>query len=54
MPDQARVIKYSELVSILKSKDPRQFEQNSWIWDGTFHFLDKSEKLGTGGHCNHI
>lgn len=51
---KARTIKYSELVAILLSKDESVFQRNQWIWDGSFRFFDKSEKIGAGGHNNHI
>ena len=51
---EARTVKYSQLVAILKSKDPALFEENKWIWDGSFRFLDKTETVGPGGHANHI
>ena len=60
MPDgrivarKARTVNYTQLVNILKSKDKAVFEENAWIWDGTFHFLDQTEVIGNGGHCNHI
>ena len=60
MPDgrivarKARTVNYTQLVNILKSKDQAVFVENAWIWDGTFHFLDQTEVIGNGGHCNHI
>ena len=51
---QARTVNYSELVRVLKSKDAALLEENKWIWDGNFRFLDKKEKIGPGGHLNHI
>ena len=50
----ARTVNYSLLSTILKSRDPEHFDQNQWIWDGSFRFLDQTEKMGLGGHCNHI
>ena len=51
---QARTVNYSELVSVLTSKDAALFEENKWIWDGNFRFLDNKEKIGLGGHLNNI
>lgn len=50
----ARTVKYSQLMSILKSKDESLFADNSWIWEGKFKFFDQSEHLGIQGKRNTI
>ena len=54
VPTTARAVNYSQLQQILLSKDESLFQENHWIWEGKFHLLDGSEKLGMGGHANHI
>ena len=52
-PLSAKVVKFSLLTQILKSKDEALFRENRWIWDGEFRFLDKSESLSRD-HGNHV
>ena len=53
-PAKARTLSYSHLISVLKSKDVALLEENRWIWDGEFRFLDGQERLGFEGHRNHV
>lgn len=45
IPTTARTVNFKNLINVLKSKDEKLFEQNQWIFDGEFRFLD-SERLG--------
>ena len=44
VPSTARVLNLKELMNIYKSTDPSVFENNQWVWDGKFRFLD-GEKI---------
>ena len=39
---KTKVVSFSSLMDILKSKDPSLLEQNKWIFEGDSKFLDVS------------
>ena len=44
-PTTARTISFTHLKQVLLSKDQAQFNENKWIWDGEFRFLDNKEQM---------
>ena len=52
-PTKAKVIKFSHLTSIMKSKDEALYRDFKWMWDGEFRFLDKTESMSSD-HGNHV
>ena len=40
MPTTARRVNLKQLMAMMKSKDEALFEENKWIWDKEFRFLD--------------
>ena len=40
IPTTARRINLNHLKSVLLSRDEAMFNENNWIWDGEFRFLD--------------
>ena len=50
---EARRVNYTQLTSILRSKDESVYTKDKWIFDGHHRLLDKTESL-MDDHQNHI
>ena len=46
IPTTARRIKLNELKAVMTSQDEQVFQDNKWIWDGDFRFLDGTPITG--------